>query len=889
MSQNNNNKYPFIFAYAISGALCCIPQHSVAKNYSSNEIDAIYAQVFGTKKASKPANVTVDLRVNGSTLRTIVVYSSNKSDIDSVETKALLEELKILLKKKPYQKIHQRFFQQAKLPFKSLKTLGVKAHYNEARASLDLVINNNIRQPRLLSMRLSKGFTVRNENQQEISPVSAYLNLFSNFDLSSEQNQKTVNLRTEASINVKGLVLQSSASYTGDIGGVAESKNKKWDVKNTRFSFDIPQYLQRYQFGEVTSSGVNFQKNYNLLGLKLSKEFYIDPTLQIRPKAGENFILEEDSTVEVHINDRLHQTFYLRKGIYAIEDIGLYAGANNIRIKITDQFGKVTEKTSEQFYDAALLKKGLSHYAFQVGIINKKSISNITVKDSPILSSYYQYGALNNLTLSLDTLVADNNLQLGTEIITAIDLGSIRLGTAINTNRSNKRGYAAQLRFSPNIFNTNTAKLNRLRNSNHDSGQFYFSNYQLQGEYYSYNFSDINANFDHAEDGESTNNEQLSNNNNSTKKKPLRASLNNQINYNLTKNWGGSLQAGLKHYYTGETTQNLRINSHKRFSNRINLNLSAQFESNTKSQLTMQLSIPLSSNHQSRLRDLRISSNSKNNQIQTNFGIKPKGQLGFNSLSANIRSTIDEKQRQHELDMNYRNPHFASRVQVNASQTKNTSNNNSQDKTKFNIGFNTSLLCAGTSCASSYPIQDSFAIISAPKNSKKPIAVNQGRGQFVYSQDNQGDLPDNYHSVINGRFRPAVLHLDSYQKQHINVDETNLPAGYNPNKTEFELFPSYRSGTHIQAGGELGVTVEGLLSSKNNKPLSLQGGQLISSNDKNKSIAFFTNSIGKFRIHSVPAGRYTLMLFHNKNFKTLNINVPKNKTGGIFNINPAND
>ncbi len=187
------------------------------------------------------------------------------------------------------------------------------------------------------------------------------------------------------------------------------------------------------------------------MAIRISKEFFLDPDLHISPRANESIILDSDSEVELFINNQLVRRFSLREGVYSLEDIGLYDGANNIRVRIKDEFGKVTVKTSKQYYDSHLLKPGLSLFAVSLGYLsNQQAYSSGDLEKTPIFSGYYQKGLRKDLTMSLDAQLSPDNYLLGAESIASISLGSIKNSLAISGGREKDTGFATSFEFRPN-------------------------------------------------------------------------------------------------------------------------------------------------------------------------------------------------------------------------------------------------------------------------------------------------------------------------------------------------------------------------------------------------------------------------------------------------------
>ncbi len=86
----------------------------------------------------------------------------------------------------------------------------------------------------------------------------------------------------------------------------------------------------------------------------------------------------------------------------------------------------------------------------------------------------------------------------------------------------------------------------------------------------------------------------------------------------------------------------------------------------------------------------------------------------------------------------------------------------------------------------------------------------------------------------------------------------------------------------LQAGGEPATILDGMLVNRANKPLGYKGGQWVpvsrgdtgEVDSETNTIAFFSNKAGRFRVTSIPAGKYKLDLFDYPDMKPIEISVP---------------
>ncbi len=818
-----------------------------------SNLDALFAKAFGKKATTAaPSQVTVDLRINKTVLGDVTVFSNKQGTIDRVGREAFLVLLKDVVKEHVYEKVVSQTAKKKKLSFITLSKLGIDANYNSVDLSLDLNINTALRKPLILSMQSKRGVSVRDINKITANKVSGFLNMYSSVGLNSGGAKPDISMKLEGSLNFGKGVFESTVDV----------RNGQFSIDKTKLTFDRPNKLQRFVLGDISTGVRNFQENLRLNGLRISKEFFMDSEMQIRPRANESFVLKTDSEVEVFINDQLRQRFHLREGIYSLEDIGLYDGANNIRVRIKDKFGKITEKTSQQFYASSLLKKDLSLYAISVGYLSNQQVgsNNNLIKD-PILSGYYQKGLTKDLTMSIDAQISANAYLLGSEVITSIPLGIINSSVAISGGSDKKSGAAARFDFKPN----KQVALDLLPSKNS-----FIKNWTMSGELRSRDFSLLNG----------SDSIDVSSGNKINKK--LKARLQTNLGLDFGDKWRGTLNLSLSDYYDSGNNTSINLAASRRIRNTINLSVAARYDTDDDFSVILQLSLPLSNISKKRKVNFDLQANSRNNSFESKLSLRPHSLIGRNSLQGSLEYFQNDDTAQQTLNLGYRATNFETsfKAQNNLAKT------NKQNSQSLNIGFNSSLACVGSRCAASHPIHDSFALVSGPSNQEAPIAINNGNQRFVYSDTNDTGLPDNYTALIPSKNRMAVLGLSSYRYQSINVDEGTLPNGYDTEKTEFEVFPRYRQGFIIKAGGEPATMLNGVLVNGENKPLGFKGGQWIQSNGKGKAIAFFSNKAGRFRITSIPAGKYKLELFDYPDMETINVNVPdlKGKVHDLGNI-----
>ena len=823
---NKRNCWARPFIISLSLMLTLAPCHVSADKAA--EMQKLFMKAFAKKKVARPSQFTVDLNIDEQLHQSIKVFTNKQQIVNQVETSGLIDQLKSILKKGAFQDLVESLAKKERISFDSLGLQGIKATYDPAALSLNLRIKPDLREPLVLSLVNDVFFAIRKSNHIEPSNVSGYLNLYLNASLAYEnqKSSKDLQFRIEGNLTVNKAILQSELTKTGD----------NWQVTNTHITHDEAHKLHRYRIGDVSSVGGHFQNSHAMKGFFLQKDFSLDKSLNIQPKASEGLVLSTRSDVVVYLNKHLLRRYTLAAGTYQFEDIGLRNGQNNIEIEIVDAFGKKTIQKASQLFDTRLLKPKLSKYAFSVGFLDNDG------DELWIASGDYQYGLSDTLTIGGSGQLSHSRYLIASDALQVLDSGPLKTDFAISGSFLGEVGAALSLAFKPN---KSLAKSPL--------------SWEVGAEIYSKNFN-VSLSDTIIPDDSIT----------------LRSGLQLKMSKLLLDHWQTSIGLSHNSHYNSDDFFSINLIASRRFEKGASLSIS--LDSNKESSVVMnaQFSIPLSGKT-GRRKNLALSASTKSNTFEAAYEIKALNSIGKDSLSGAAIYRQSDTGKEEMVKSAIRFSGFESRFSASnrhlATGTQQT----------IQLGVNTSLACAGKECALSYPIEDSFALVGGPKNQKQGIALNSGNRRFVYSDDEDSILPQNYTALIKKAGHKAIIHLDDHHKQRIAVDEISLPFGYDPTKTEFQVFPKYHQGFNFNVGGEPGTIVDGILVDKDNKPLGFKGGQWVSVKNKDKAIAFFSNKAGRFRIPSISPGQYSLDLHDYPSMQTVVVSI-KNEEKGIQNV-----
>jgi outer membrane usher protein len=825
--------HPVCATLAACIALSLAPSPALADQAS--DMQAMFLKAFGSKKKAIPSQFTVDLKIDGEVHQSVMVLNNKAQFVDRVKTVDLIPQLKSILKKDVFVALEKAIGDNKEVSFDWLAKHDIKAAYDTADLSLNLLLDPEQREPLVLSLLQELSSTIRKDNRVEASDISGYLNLYTNTEFIYQEADHSTDfqLQLDGSLTIDKATLQSQLTRN----------TENWTLDNTYITYDEPENLRRYRAGEVGAITRNFQDSLSLLGLSVSKDFTLDRSQETQPRASERLILTTRSDVIVLLNNFQIERYTLAPGTYLLEDIGLSNGQNNLTLKIIDSFGKETIKQSSQLFDSRLLKPKLSKYAFAIGALSNSNTEDLA------MSGLYQYGVTETFTAGVNAQLVGQKLLLGAEALKVVEAGAFDTGLALSGDDSGTAGVAASVKFKPNR--------SREKNAVH---------WNIGGEVRSELFATplTGIALDSVDDDEEEEDEAEGN---------LAANLYFNTSKVLFKDWNTSLALNYNHYYRAEDSRSLDLSSSRRFAKGISFSAGLSYKTDSDWSVKAQLTVPLGGK-QSRGKRLGLLANSKDDSFEARYEIDALNSIGKDSLSGSLTHRQDGSNFEDTAEGVIRLQQIESHFSASHSSTDGT------DQQRLQIGVNTSLACAGKDCAVTYPIEESFALVGGPKNQKQAVALNTGNNRFAYSEDEDAMLPISYAALISKHDSKAVIHLHNYQRQRITADEISLPFGYDPEKTEFEASPGYHHGFSFNVGGEPGTVVDGVLVDKDGKPLAYKGGQWVSTKNKDKAIAFFSNKAGRFRVPSMVSGSYRLELHEHPNMSPIQVDISM-QTNGI--------
>ena len=198
----------------------------------------------------------------------------------------------------------------------------------------------------------------------------------------------------------------------------------------------------RTAVGDVALPATGFQNPHVVGGGVIEKNFTLQPDLMNQSMGQKQFILEHPSTVEIFINEQYYKTLHLSTGRYDLRDFPIASGVNDVRITITDNFGRIRELNFPLFADNSLLSKDLHEYRYGMGYL-VSGINHEYDTTQPVFSGFHRLGYTENMTLGVNLQATSEQQLYGAEMRTVNRWGKFTVNAAMSRNAEEHVGSAA--------------------------------------------------------------------------------------------------------------------------------------------------------------------------------------------------------------------------------------------------------------------------------------------------------------------------------------------------------------------------------------------------------------------------------------------------------------
>lgn len=214
----------------------------------------------------------------------------------------------------------------------------------------------------------------------------------------------------------------------------------------TTYSRDFSDRRATFRLGDSLTVGGAFAQGLRFGGLQWSTNFATDPAFVTFPLPSIGGLAEQDSVVDVIVNNLTRATEEVPPGPFAIDNVPVVTGGGEVQLRVTDLLGRERLVTQSYYVSTRLLKQGLSDFSYAAGFQRRAFGEASFDYGGPIASGTHRYGFTNTVTGEVHaeaepdrlSLVAGGALLLG-------PFGVLSGGAGASTDSSAGEGVIGQL------------------------------------------------------------------------------------------------------------------------------------------------------------------------------------------------------------------------------------------------------------------------------------------------------------------------------------------------------------------------------------------------------------------------------------------------------------
>ncbi len=580
----------------------------------------------------------------------------------------------------------------------------------------------------------------------------------------------------------------------------------------------------RYLAGDISPTTTGFQGGAPIGGIGIEKNYSeLQPYRNVRPAGLFKFALEQAATVEILVNGAPTRAYRLERGQYDVRDFNFASGLNKIEIYVVDDYGRRLIASFSQFFNFNLLDPGLSEFGFYAGVPQLRNDDGlITYSGSPTVTGYYRRGITQTLTAGADFQADKHQAMAGVSAGWASKFGTFALAAAMS--RDEVAGMGHQLLLSYQIGGSGF-------------GPIYNPTVDVEVGTKSKNFvalgdipgSDLSK-FD----------------------------LRSRISASVFKRFGIGLfglvttrRADRPALYSYGASVSVQL---------AGFSVSANVErSRTDEGAASRFFITFGRSLGPR-RNSRSSYDSRAGTAQfelSRFRDNSLSDFGYRAVFSRGHDGLDGS---GELTYNANRAFLAVRHDVTADRN----GSNIEQRSSYSIA--TELAFAGGRFALGRPVGSNFLLAYPHRTLDSDVLVTQG-------------IEDEKIIARSGWFGPALAPAGGpHAPRKVTLRAVDLPDGYDPGKSYYELMPGPATGYLAQVGSDENRTVQGNLVGADGTPVGLAVGSVewLDKPKKTKT-QIFTNKAGRFVATGLAPGRYRIRI--GPDDLTTDIVVPESREG----------
>jgi outer membrane usher protein len=834
--------------------------------------DELFEEVFKRKAPPLPPSVEVTLLVDGRSYGTLWLQYNKEQKRYTFPVDPVLNALHGLVRADLFAKLTERASRQTRFTVEDLIESGFPTMLNTSVFELSTGVPAQLLGTKIHTLTPQR-IDPSTVPALEPSPVSAYLNVKATQKLSYSQYNPTpydslgsgkriVELRNSRNRDPAVVSLDGAANI---LGWVLEGRGNIWEQpeegavefsrQDIRIVHDWPKQALRLTAGDLIFPTSGFQTFIKLGGAGLSRDFSLQPHMVAYPVKELEFFLAGHSEVKVYVNGVLKTTLDLEQGTHDLKGFPFTRGESEVEVVIRDDLGQTQTLNFSFIHEPNLLAKGFSAFSFNVGlpsrnVYNRNRIGPDSAKyeflnydydvDHPMVFMDYRRGLSDRMTLEGYTQALDTAGLVGVNSLYALKIGKISANLAASYQGDNVMDWAGSLEYIyiPKV----TPKTSPI-------------SWRFQAEYQGEGF--YRPGQDRSRLGAVT----LAN---SIQKNGRFANLNVGLSYAMRPD-----SADFYSIYTG-----VNKNWKKGFSGNLAFKNTFDRRRSTGTSVSMTVTYFFFADQQSVRASQRIENHRPDGTEQgaipkwdytTDLAYDYNGSAPFpKNPTLSAATSFGPYSNEYTGMAEWKGNQGYAQALLRRTEPKTSS-----VITNFaDLSLQSSLVFADGNFAISRPIVNSFVIVKGIENEKDcDLIVNPSEV--------------GYEGKAAPWFPGVVPNLSPYYLKKVHVDVVDPPFGSGEERSDFTLYPSYKTGYAIYMGTSATIIALGTLMLSPGVPASYQTftATPIDGTSSREPVMGFTNGAGKFQLTRLQPGRYKIEMDVEGKIYHLVLTLPKNSSG----------
>lgn len=215
----------------------------------------------------------------------------------------------------------------------------------------------------------------------------------------------------------------------------------------TSLTYDQPDALRRWVFGEATASTGVLGGGALLAGIGVRKEFSLDPYRTYLPLPQITGTAATPSRLDVYVNGQLVRQEMVPTGVFELQNLPVPTGAASVRYVLRDAYGRTQEFGSRFYLASGLLRTGETDYAYNLGFTRLDTATrSFSFDPHPLLLAHHRMGLSDHLTAGGRMEIGPTLVSGGPSLAFGLPVGELQANLAASL-KDNLAGTAAQLSY----------------------------------------------------------------------------------------------------------------------------------------------------------------------------------------------------------------------------------------------------------------------------------------------------------------------------------------------------------------------------------------------------------------------------------------------------------